>query len=128
MANDEQEILRLFEDGDHALVSADISELQRIYADDYLQYDEAGKHSTRQDLIDRLMSGEVRFVSMKSTGRHIRILRDDFAIVHGSEEDVVEQSEVRSTVRYIYMDVVVKREEKWRIVGSQLSKLEDRFY
>jgi hypothetical protein len=71
---------------------------------------------------NNLSSGKIRFVSMVSTGRHIRILRDDVAIVHGSEDDVVEQGSKRFPVRYVYMDVVMKRDGRWQIVGSQLAK------
>lgn len=119
---DETQILQLFEDGDRALIGADVAEMRRIYADDYIQHDETGNISTRQYVIDKLTSGKIRFVSMKSTGRSIRLLRDDVAIVHGSEEDEVEQEGRRSTVRYIYMDVVMKREGRWQIVASQLAK------
>jgi uncharacterized protein (TIGR02246 family) len=119
--SDEQQILNLFEDGDRALIAADVEELRRIYADDYVQYDETGTTSTRHDVIDRLTSGEVRFVSMTSTGRRIRLLRDDVAIVHGSEEDVVVQGGQRFPVRYLYMDVVMKRNGRWQIVASQLA-------
>ncbi len=59
---------------------------------------------------------------MHSTGRHIRILRDDVALVHGSEEDEIEQNGCRLRVNYIYMDVVRKRGGKWQIVASQLVK------
>ena len=59
---------------------------------------------------------------MVSTGRRIRLLREDVAIVHGSEEDDVEQGGQRFPVRYVYMDVVVKRNGRWQIVGSQLAK------
>jgi uncharacterized protein (TIGR02246 family) len=118
--NDEQKIVQLFEDGDRALMSADVGELQRIYADDYEQYDESGKRSTRPDLIRNLASGAIRFLSMTSTGRSIRILRDDVAIVHGSEENEIEQDGERFTVHYIYTDVVMKHEGCWRIVASQL--------
>ncbi len=124
--NDEQQILKLFEDGDRALVAADRTELARIYADDYLQYDEMGRTSTRQDLIEKLTSGAIRYVSMVSTGRRIRMLRDDFAIVHGSEVDMVEHGGERVPVRYIYMDVVMKRDGQWQIVGSQLAKAPER--
>ena len=120
--NDEQQIIKLFEDGDRALIAADVEELRRIYADDYLQHDEAGTTSTREEVIDRLTSGKVRFVSMTSTGRRIRLLRDDVAIVQGSEDDVVEQGGKHFAVRYVYMDVVMKREEKWQIVSSQLAR------
>jgi uncharacterized protein (TIGR02246 family) len=114
--------LKLFEDGDRALIAADVEAMSRIYADDYVQYDESGNTSTRSDLIENLSSGKIRFVSMVSTGRRIRLLRDDVAIVHGSEDDVVEQGGRRFEARYVYMDVVMKRNGQWQIVGSQLAK------
>jgi len=120
--SDEQAIIKFFEDGDRALIAADVQELGRIYADDYVQQDEAGTTFTRQDVIDRLTSGEIRFVSMTSTGRRIRSLTDDVAIVHGSEDDVVEQGGKRFPVRYVYMDVVAKRDGRWQIVAWQLAK------
>jgi uncharacterized protein (TIGR02246 family) len=122
MISPEQEILQLFEDGDRALMAADATELSRIFADDYVQYDESGKSSIKQDVIDTLTSGKIRYVKMTSTGRHIRLLRDDVAIVHGSEDDLVEQAGKRFNVRYIYMDVVMKHKGKWQIVASQLAK------
>jgi len=120
MNDDEQQIVKLFEDGDRALIAADVAELQRIYAEDYEQWDEAGKPSTRKDLIRNLISGAVRFVRMKSTGRSVRFLCDDVAIVHGSEEDEVERGDECVRVRYLYMDVVMKRDGRWQIVASQL--------
>ncbi len=50
--SDEREILKLFEDGDRALIAADIKELSRIFADSYLQCDESGKASTKRDVIE----------------------------------------------------------------------------
>ena len=122
MANEEQEILTLFEDGDRALIAADVAGLSRIFADDYVQYDERGRPSTKQDVITKLTSGTIRYVSMTSTGRHIRLLRDDLATVHGSEDNVVEQDGKRFPVRYIYLDVVMKLDGRWQIVASQLAK------
>ena len=119
--DDEQQILRLFEDGDRALVAADAAEMERIYAEDYVQYDQTGNVSTRQDVIRNLTSAAIRFVSMTSTGRRVRLF-GNFAIVHGSEEDVVERDRQRVTERYVFMDVVAKREGRWQIVGSQLVK------
>ncbi len=102
-------------------MAADAAKLQRIYAEDYVQYDESGKRTTRQDLISNLTSGAIRFVSMTSTGRQIRLF-GDFAIVHGSEEDVVEQAGQRLPIRYVYMDVVRKRDGRWQILASQLAR------
>lgn len=120
MESPEQQITKLFEEGDRALIAADGDELLRIFAGDYIQYDESGKSFNRQDVINNLKSGAIRYLSMESTGRQIRILSPEFAIVHGTEDDEVEQGGRRFTVRYVYMDVVVKREGRWQIVASQL--------
>jgi uncharacterized protein (TIGR02246 family) len=120
--SDEQQILKLFEDGDRALIAGDVAELSRIFADDYIQYDESGKSFTKQDVIENLTTEKIRYLTMRSTGRRIRRLTDDIAIVHGSEEDEVEQNGKRFAVRYVYMDVVLKRDGEWQIVGSQLAR------
>ncbi len=124
MLSDEQEILQLFENGDRALIGGDVVELSRIFADDYVQYDESGTAHTREEVLNDLKSGTIRYVSMISTGRRIRLLSEDTAIVHGSEEDDVEQGGRRFPVNYVYMDVVAKRAGRWQIVASQLVKQE----
>jgi uncharacterized protein (TIGR02246 family) len=116
-----EQIVKLFEEGDRALVAADTGELARIFADDYVQYDESGKPFAKQDVLNNLKTGAVRYLSMRSTGRRIRLLSEDVAVVHGSEEDEVEQ-DGRFRVQYVYMDVVMKRDGKWRMVASQLAK------
>src|SRR5579863_10126231 len=120
--DDEDEILQLFIDADRALIAADLAALSRIFADDYIQYDESGKSFRKEDVLTNLQKGAIRYLSMVSTGRRIRLLRGDVAIVHGSEDDKVEQAGRRFQVRYIYTDVVMKRNGKWQIVGSQLAK------
>jgi hypothetical protein len=50
------------------------------------------------------------------------VRREDVAIVHGSEEDVIEQGGQRFPISYVYMDVAVKRDARWQIVASQLAK------
>lgn len=122
-SHDERQIAQLFEDGDRALMAADVPELERIYADDYEQHDESGMPSNKREMIRRLKTGEVRFVSMRSTARRVRLLRSDVAIVHGCEEDEVERDGRRDLVHYFYTDVVVKRAGRWQIVASQLAKV-----
>jgi len=121
-SNDELDIVRLFEDGDRALMSADVREMERIYSEDYVQSDESGRLSTRADLIRNLTSGKIRFLSMKSMERQIRLF-DDFAIVYGAEEDEIEREGKSFFVKYVYMDVVVQRGGRWQIVASQLVKI-----
>ncbi|MGC2193277.1 MAG: nuclear transport factor 2 family protein [Terriglobales bacterium] len=120
---DEQEIHSLFEAGDRALMAADLEALARIFGDDYVQYDPMGKAFSRREVLDTLRSGQVRYASIVSTGRRIRLF-GEMAIVHGSESDEVEAGGRRFPVQYLYMDVVCKRDGRWQIVGSQLAKPE----
>ena len=120
--SDEQQIVKLFEDGDRALIAADLPELSRIFADDYVQYDETGRASSKREVMNKLKSGALRYVSMISTGRHIRLLSSETAVVHGSEDDEVEQAGRRLRSAMSIMDAVVRRNGEWQIVASQLAR------
>ncbi len=119
--DDERQILALHLAGDKALMSADLDTLAKIFADDYVQYNEAGKAFTKQQLLDKFRSGAIRYPSIVSTGRVIRVFGDT-AVVHGSEADEIEQNGLRSAVRYIYLDVLRKRNGEWKLVASQLAR------
>jgi uncharacterized protein (TIGR02246 family) len=119
--NDEQQILALHEAGDRALMTADLAELARIFADDYVQYNEAGKPFTKQDVLNNFPTGAIRYPSIVSTSRKIRPFGDT-AVVHGSESDEVEVNGRRAAVRYVYLDVLRKRDGEWKLVASQLAR------
>lgn len=119
--DDEQEIMALHEAGDKALMSADLTVLARIFADDYVQYNESGKSSTKQEVLNNFRTGAIRYPSIVSTGRKIRVFGDT-AVVHGSESDEVEVNGKRSAVRYVYLDVLQKRDGTWKLVASQLAR------
>lgn len=121
IASDEQQILALHEAGDRALMTADITVLAKIFADDYVQYNEAGVAFTKQDVLNNFQTGAIRYPSIVSTGRVIRIFGDT-AVVHGSESDEVETNGKRSNVRYVYLDVLRKVDGEWKLVASQLAK------
>ena len=120
--SDEAKILALHEAGDRALMSADLTVLEQIFADDYVQYNEAGKAFTKQDVLNNLRTGAIRYPSIVSTGRKIRVFGDT-AVVHGSEADEVEVNGKRSAVRYVYLDVLRKSDGEWKLVASQLARL-----
>jgi uncharacterized protein (TIGR02246 family) len=118
---DEQQILALHEAGDRALMSADVAVLARIFADDYVQYNESGKAFTKQDVLESFRSGAIRYPSIVSTRRQIRVFGDT-AVVHGAESDEVEVNGKRSALRYVYLDVLRKCDGKWKLVASQLAR------
>ena len=119
--DDEAQILALHEAGDRALMSGDLALLARIFADDYVQYNEAGVAFTKQDVLNNFRTGAIRYPSIVSTGRRIRVFGDT-AVVHGSESDEVETNGQRFSVRYVYLDVLRKRDGEWKLVASQLAR------
>jgi ketosteroid isomerase-like protein len=102
-------------------MSADLVMLAQIFADDYVQYNEAGKAFSKQDVLNNFRTGAIRYPSIVSTGREIRLFGDT-AIVHGSESDEVEVNGTKSAVRYVYLDVLRKRDGEWKLVASQLAR------
>jgi uncharacterized protein (TIGR02246 family) len=119
--SDEKQILALHEAGDRALMSADLAVLAQIFADDYVQYNEGGQAFTKQDVLNNLRTGAIRYPSIISTSRKIRVFGDT-AVVHGSESDEVEINGKRFTVGYVYLDVLRKRDGEWKLVASQLAR------
>jgi len=116
---DEQHIHALFDAGDRALMAGDLAALAGIFAEDYVQYDPAGRPSTKREVLAALGRGSVRYPVIRSVGRTVRLF-GEMAIVHGVEEDEVEVDGKRFPARYLYMDVVCRRAGRWWIVGSQL--------
>lgn len=123
--SDEQQILALHEAGDKAMMNADLATLERIFADNYVQYNESGKAFTKQDVLDNFRSGAIRYPSIVSTSRRIRVFGDT-AVVHGAELDEVETNGKRSSVRYVYLDVLRRLGGEWKLVASQLARPVDR--
>src|SRR5882762_1210655 len=119
--NDEQQILALHEAGDKALMSADVVVLAQIFADDYVQYNESGKAFTKQEVLNNFRTGAIRYPSIVSTARKIRVFGDT-AVVHGAESDEVESGGKRFSVRYVYLDVLRKHHGEWKLVASQLAR------
>ena len=120
-STDEQRILALHEAGDRALMSSDLAALAQIFADDYVQCNESGQAFTKHDVLNNFRTGAIRYPSIISTGRRIRVF-GDMAVVHGSESDEVEAGGKRFSVRYVYLDVLRKCDGEWRIVASQLAR------
>ena len=100
-------------------MAGDLTALAEIFAEDYVQYDPAGRASTKREVLAALGSGRVRYPVIRSEARKIRLF-EEMAIVHGVEEDEVEEDGRRFPARYLYMDVVCRRGGRWWIVGSQL--------
>ena len=125
LQDEERAIAALFDAADRALMTNDVAALMKTFADDYVQYDPAGRPHTKQQIFANLQTGAVRYPSIVSTGRTIRLF-GDMAAVHGSETDEVDRQGHRTTEKYLYCDVLQKRNGRWQIVSALLAKPADR--
>jgi len=119
MSDEEQKIHELFDGADRALMAADMEKLSQVFAEDYVQYDATGRAFPKREVLENLGTAAIRYPVIKSTARRVRLF-GDMAIVHGAEMDEVEAGGRRFPIHYLYMDVVLKRDGRWQIVGSQL--------
>lgn len=119
--DDKEQIEALYHAADRALVLADVDALGRFLAGDYIQYDAAGHPHTRAHILENFRTGVIRYPSIVSTGRVIRLFGNT-AVVHGSEDDEVVTGGHRVSVRYLYLDVLLKRDGEWKFVSSQLAR------
>src|SRR5262249_15162500 len=93
----------------------------QLFADDWVQYDPKGQSRTKGEVFANLGRGTVRYPTIRSTSRDVRIF-GNMAVVHGSETDEVESEGIRTTEKYLYLDVLQRRDGKWQIVSSLLAK------
>src|SRR6516225_10074043 len=52
MSDEEQKIHALFDGADRALMAADIEALSKVFADDYVQYDPAGRPFSKREVLE----------------------------------------------------------------------------
>jgi hypothetical protein len=116
-----EQILELFEDGDRTLIAVDIAELSRIFADDYVQY-ESGRAFSKQNVVNNLSSSAIRYISLRSTGRRIRITgrrRGNRPRLGRGRNRARREALSGPLCLHGYTDIVMRRDGKWQIVASQ---------
>ena len=100
-----------------AMVSADIAELDRIFADDWATVGTAGNVITKEQVLHEFRSGKERLVSFKNGPIDVQVF-GNVAVAHAG---VVEQK-VRDgqddSGESVWMDLLEKRSGKWVVVRS----------
>jgi ketosteroid isomerase-like protein len=121
----EQEVLKVENDWNQALVRRDTASLQRFYADEYLYTDPDGLVWDRTKDLANLTSGSAaRFSAYKLDDTKVHIY-GDVAVVTGRNTITGVFERVHSDVSgsYRFTDVFVKRNGRWQCVASQASRI-----
>src|SRR5215475_1582675 len=113
----EEEIMKLEDQWVQSRAAKDPTMAKDLLTDDYLGANVTGQAQTKQQVIDGVTAGTVFAGKAEMTDRKVRIYGDT-AVSTGVVTGVVGADKVR------YIRVYVKRNNKWRLVAGQGTRIE----
>ena len=121
-ASVEQELIKLENDWNNALVKRDVAALSRIVADDWTFIDDEGTVITKAQSLANLKSGEDAFTSAVGDEWKVRVY-GDAAVVLG-RWTVKEQYKGKDVSgQYRSVDTWIRRDGRWQCVASAGTKI-----
>jgi len=98
--------------------------LKQILADDWVGLGYDGKTDTKQGLLGRLKSGDIKVQSVENGPMDVKFLANSaVAVVQGSDVEKSMEAGKDTSGKWVWMDVFEKRDGKWVAVRSQSAKL-----
>jgi ketosteroid isomerase-like protein len=104
-----------------AMIAVDIPKLSQIMADDWIE-GYPGKAFTKASFLDSVKSGKHKLDTCEFGPRDVTVL-GNVAVLQGSVTETRIADGQSSSFRVAYMDVWVKRGDRWMVVRSQAHKL-----
>jgi len=107
-----------------AMMDRDAAALDRIYAEDYTFVDPSGRIMTRDEDINDIKSGKLKFESHDHSNVQTRIYGDT-AVVTGIStiKGTYEVEDISG--QYRWTDTFVRRNGEWKVVASQVTRIVD---
>ena len=113
----EQEVLKVEAERDEAMQKADMTVLNRIYADDVVIVNTRGHHLTKADRLADFKSGDLKFLSFDQ-GDYSFHIYGDTVILNGRASSVVQfHGKVNQTPRKFTL-TYIKRKGEWQLVAQ----------
>ena len=103
-----------------ALVKSDITALDAIFADTYVDTDEHSQRGSKEDVLSVLKSGDLKLDSIKLSDIQVHVY-GDAAVVIGSSVQAGTFLGRPLAAKIIFTDTFIKRKGKWRAVASHRS-------
>jgi ketosteroid isomerase-like protein len=107
---------------DKAIVRKDRAAIEANMADDFRQIDGAGNVETRQSFVDGVMAPELEIAPYTVEDFDARIY-GDVALLSGRTRMTGKYQGKTFNTHYRYIDVYVRRDDEWKIVSVQISKI-----
>ncbi len=122
--NAHKEIEGLEQDWRTAQLSNNVTEADRLLADDYLGINANGTLETKADELSRRRSGDFHISQLELSDIKVRIYGDT-AVVTSKAELMGKNGDRDISGRYRYTRVYSNRDGQWRIVSFEASKISD---
>jgi ketosteroid isomerase-like protein len=103
-----------------ALVKSDITTLDSIFGDTYVDTDEHSHRGNKEDMFSVLKSGDLKLDSIKISEMQVHVY-GDAAVVIGSAAQTGSFLGSPIATNIIFTDTFVKQNGKWRAVASHRS-------
>jgi ketosteroid isomerase-like protein len=119
--SDADTIKQLEQEWVDAMIAADIPKLSQLVADDWIE-GYPGKAATKANFLDAIKSGKKKLTACEFGPRDVQVL-GNVAVLQGSVTETRIADGKSSTFRVAYMDVWVKKGDRWVVFRSHATKL-----
>jgi ketosteroid isomerase-like protein len=114
---------QLEEDYGDAIMAADLDRINQIVADDWRGVSSSGRVSNKESVLEFVKSGKSKLEWFELGPRDVKVLGDDVAVVQASVSERNNAAGVTTSSTVVYLDVWMKRGNRWVLVRSQTAKL-----
>ena len=118
----EDEVRQIERDWGDAFERRDLAALDRMMADEYILTDPLGSVRSKEESLQAIKTNQLHFESTRSDGVTVRI-NGDTALVTGTSTFRGRYKGWPMSGKYQYTDVLVKRQGRWRAMGSHVTAL-----
>jgi ketosteroid isomerase-like protein len=116
--------MKLEEERNQALQTGDIPTLERIYSDDLIYTNASGALLTKAQHLAELKSRGLNFHSFKHEDVQVT-MHGDTGFVTGISKSVVEYRGSVSTGSRRFLNIFVKKDGRWQLVGHVEANIEE---
>ncbi|HVY04646.1 MAG TPA: nuclear transport factor 2 family protein [Burkholderiales bacterium] len=122
IADDAADVEKMEQKRMEAVINADMTALNAIYADDFFYNTSSGSRLTKSEYLPRYASGELKVHSADSEARDIRVYGNT-ALVTGIVHVNLTTKGENKLLHLRYLNVWVKRANGWVLVARQGTNL-----
>ena len=120
--NDEEILLRVFEELRKALFDCDVQALQELISEDYIGYDPTGNPQDRKMTLEAYKPGGAKLDTYDVEGVEVRIAGEIGIItgtgyIHGTYAEAEFEHDLR------FLDIYINRGGAWKLYISQVTPL-----